>query len=130
MNYATLEPHPNCVVGGFRQGTAQIERDAIFALLGPPTYDWREHDHTDGKVTLVWEFNTPKGYAELRDYWWNAKNEWSIAASNRKAALYLAKHLRTLGVPASTRFQYGKDCHLFRGQHAYQDQPPACAGSV
>lgn len=114
--FATLAKAP-IAPGGHRLGTALIERDKIFALLGKPTHDWRGQEHDDGKVTIVWVFQTPRGQAELRDYWWNGQNEWSIAAQNIHAARFLAKHLRAIGAPASTRFNYAKDCkHFYQGK--------------
>lgn len=103
-------------LGGFRVGTAMIDRAKIFSLLGEPQEDWRGQDHLDNKVTLMWYFDTPRGPAQVRDYWWNGKNEWTIAATNHKAGLHLARYLRRLGVPASTRFNYLKDCNRFQGQ--------------
>lgn len=100
-------------LGGFRQGTAMIDREAIFDLLGSPQEDWREKEHLDNKVKLMWYFDTPRGPAQVRDYWWNGDNEWTIAATNHKAALHMARYLRRLGVPASTRFNYLKDCKPF-----------------
>ncbi len=108
--YASITKSP-AQVAGSRLGTAIIAPDAIVALLGPPTYDWRSDE--EAKVTLCWIFDTPRGPAEVRDYWWNTKGEWSIAAATIGAARFMAKHLRSLGVPASTRFNYAKDCKLF-----------------
>lgn len=87
-------------VMGSRVGTATASRAVLRHLLGTPTYD---NPSSDDKVTIGWVFNTPRGPAEVRDYWWNAPTEWSIAAANRRAGLWLAKYLRTLGISASCR---------------------------
>ena len=111
MQYAKLATGP-VGPGGSRIGTAIIERPDIFSILGTPTHDWRA-EPMDEKVTLCWVFQTPRGPAEVRDYWWNASNEWSIAAQRPSAARFLAKHLRSLGIAASTRFYRATDCKRF-----------------
>ncbi len=100
---------------GHRIGTCRAELTTLCCLLGDPSHDWRGTQDriplaTGGyfidtpKVTLTWIFQTPRGPAEIRDYWWNAATEWTIAAQNHKAALWLAKYLRSLGLRASTRY--------------------------
>lgn len=101
MNNVKLLPSgASCM--GHRIGTAIANLDAICAALGDPTNDWRNDTDGDGKVTLAWVFQTPRGRAELRDYWWNAKDEWSIAAQDRKSAMWLARFLRRMGIDASS----------------------------
>jgi len=75
--------------GSYRTGTARLTLDKARQLFGPP------HAHGDGdKVTCEWFFNTPRGNATLRDYWWNGSGSLSIASNGGKAALWLAAYLR------------------------------------
>jgi hypothetical protein len=120
---------------GWRQGTCYADPLALYAQLGEPSHDWRGtvdtitdslgHVHTDTpKVTLAWIFKTPRGNAEVRDYWWNATGEWSIAAQNTKAAMWLAKYLRTRGFVASTRkITRCPFCGSFAGDVPADDYP-------
>lgn len=102
---------------GSRLGTAVAEYRKVVELLGVPhnfgTYRDYENGTGDSKVTVTWTVQTPRGLAELRDYWWNAETEWSIAAKSRKAAMYLARMLRSAGIPASTRFYDRSKCKPF-----------------
>lgn len=91
------------VMGG-RIGTAIASRAALFDALGRPTYNTPS---SDDKVTIGWIYQTPRGPAEIRDYWWNAETEWSIAAANRKAAMWLCRALRRAGIDASTMYYNG-----------------------
>jgi hypothetical protein len=97
----TRAPLNTAVMGG-RVGTARATRTQLDVLLGLPSYRYSA-DEGDGKVTIGWVFKTPRGPAEIRDYWWNGPTEWSIAAPNHKAGLWLAAYLRRLGLAASTR---------------------------
>lgn len=113
MNINTVKKAaPNTSAMGHRIGTCAAPTDDLFAKFGAPTHDWRG-DPCDGKVTLSWVFKTPRGNAEIRDYWWNAEGEWTIAASNRKAAMHLAQHLRNNGIPASSKFYRLADVRQF-----------------
>lgn len=85
---------------GGRCGTAIATHAAIFRRLGNASWSTLE---SDAKVTVRWYFNTPRGPAEVRDYWWNAPNEWSICAQNKKAALWLANYLRSRGIQAGVQ---------------------------
>ncbi len=91
-----LEP-TNGTAMGCRIGTAYCDRDMLRDLLGIEP----NQGHPASKVTIGWTFNSPRGPVEIRDYWWNAEDEWSIAAANWKAGLWLNKYLRTLGIKAS-----------------------------
>jgi hypothetical protein len=89
---------------GGRQGTALCALDFLTDHFGSPNIavgDYR--DYSDAKVTRQWIFNTPRGLAEIRDYWWNAEYEWSIAAEDRRAAMWLCRMLRRHGCLATTR---------------------------
>lgn len=87
------------VMGG-RIGTASATREQLLAILGEPSF---VHELLiDSKVTIQWVYKTPRGLAEIRDYWWNAPTEWSLAAVNGKAALWLARSLRRAGIKASS----------------------------
>jgi hypothetical protein len=88
------------VMGG-RAGTAVATKAALLDKLGAPTYSTPSADE---KVTIGWVFNTPRGPAEVRDYWWNGATEWSIAAPSRRAAMWLCRYLRRMGIPASTLY--------------------------
>lgn len=91
-------PAPVARVSGGRAGTATVTLDALRSILGAPHYASQ-----NGKVTAGWVFYTPRGIAEVRDYWWNGPNEQSIGADNRRAAMWLCRYLRQLGIPATTR---------------------------
>ncbi len=96
----TLErAHRATAVMGGRIGTSVATRAALVAALGAPSYDTPSADE---KVTIGWIYKTPRGPAELRDYWWNSASEWSVAAANRKAAMWLCRFLRRQGIQAST----------------------------
>lgn len=81
---------------GGRAGTCIAPRAEMEFLFGP--------SHTkpsgDGKVTHGWFLDTPRGVVEIRDYWWNAAYEYSIAAESRKAALWACRYLRRKGFRA------------------------------
>jgi hypothetical protein len=80
---------------GYRQGTCVADRAKLIAVLGKPT------GKGDGdKVTMEWHINTPRGIVALRDYWWNAKDEWSIGTASHKACLWAINYLRSLGFVA------------------------------
>lgn len=93
-----LERSTERVLGG-RIGTAISPLNVLKEALGKPSYT----DSVDGKVTIGWVFATPRGPAEIRDYWWNGPTEWSLASREPKAAMWLAKYLRGLGIKASTK---------------------------
>lgn len=86
-------------VSGGRAGTAYATREELITKLGRESFGPSD----DGKVTIGWVFNTPRGAAEIRDYWWNKPGEWSLAAGDRRAALWLASYLRGLDIKASTK---------------------------
>lgn len=75
---------PNAFVAGCRVGTLTMPEGKLRKLIGNPT----RYGSPDSKVTKTWVFTSPRGEFEIRDYWWNAKGEWSIAAANAKAALW------------------------------------------
>lgn len=83
-----------------RSGTAIAARSLLYVRLGMPTSD---KPSDDGKVTVRWCYLTPRGYAELRDYWWNPPGEWSIGADSKGAALWLCAYLRAQGIPAAAQ---------------------------
>lgn len=93
----SVAPAPLRGTGGTgRAGTCIATRAQLLAALGEPHYV----SYGDYSVTTEWEFFTPRGMTSLHDYWWNASDEWSIAASNHKAAMWLAAYLRTFGFRA------------------------------
>lgn len=87
--------HPMASVLGCRVGTVTMNRDELEAAIGQPTRTYTEAEG-DGKVTVIWIFESPAGKFEIRDYWWNAYNEWSIAANGRRAALWANSFARNL----------------------------------
>lgn len=92
------------VMGG-RMGTAVADYLDLVAAFGDPRSFGAYRKYPGGhKVTVTWTFETPRGLAELRDYWWNGAQEWTIAAASRKPAMYLARELRRSGFLASTKF--------------------------
>jgi hypothetical protein len=97
---------------GGRQGTALCALDFLVDHFGEPNVShgaYRDYGqdpvegYFDSKITRRWIFDTPRGLAEVRDYWWNAEYEWSIAAEDRRAAMWLARELRRKGCMATTR---------------------------
>lgn len=80
------------LTGASRVGTVQASLSDLIAVLGEPTVP----KSMDGKVTKVWVFDTPRGPAALRDYWWNAPNEWSIGAVDHRAARWLRRYIEAL----------------------------------
>jgi hypothetical protein len=83
-------------IGGSRIGTVLADKAVLVNLFGPP----RKVNCGDEKVTMQWVFETPRGTVEVRDYWWNAPNEWSIAAANYKAAQWVIRFMRSLNLKA------------------------------
>lgn len=78
---------------GGRMGTAYGTKTALTKAFGRPNVKPSD----DGRVTCGWRLMTPRGPIEIRDYWWNAKGEWSIAAGSWKAALWARRALRSHG---------------------------------
>jgi hypothetical protein len=86
----------NADIGGGRAGTVIADKKVLVKMFGEP----QPVNSADGKVTMRWVFKTPKGYASVRDYWWNGPAEWSIDGATGKAVLYLFRYLRSLGLTA------------------------------
>lgn len=84
-------------IGGGRAGTVICPQKRLVQLFGQP----QPVKCVDEKVTKRWVFQTPRGHASIRDYWWNGKDEWSIDGHTPKAARWLIRHLRTLWLPAN-----------------------------
>lgn len=100
MSAVRLAPFVRDMAGCGRAGTCMATLADLRRAFGAPTYAGSD----DGKVTAGWIFDTPRGPAEVRDYWWNAPDEMSIGAGSRKAAMWLARLLRRAGLPASSRW--------------------------
>jgi hypothetical protein len=106
INHVTKAPDHTRVMGG-RVATVYATAQALIDVLGPPS----RVDTTDQKVNYRWVVNTPRGPAEIRDYWWNRLDEHTIAAETvpnnwtrgHKAALWVAAALRAQGIPAGRR---------------------------
>jgi hypothetical protein len=62
---------------------------------------WPE-TYIDGKVTMGFQFETPRGPIEITDYWWNKIGfEWSVRSQDPRSVIWLVKFLRGIGVPFS-----------------------------
>jgi len=85
-----------------RRGTCWMSIPSFSEKFGNP----HEQNFTDdgldgaGKVHVVWYINTPRGIVDIRDYWWNGKNELSIASGNNKSLRWAKYWLRIHGVKA------------------------------
>lgn len=84
-------------IPGGRGGTCTATEDDLINLFGLPA------KVDDDKVTKKWLFLTPKGMAEVRDYWWNASNEWSIAGDGKMAVIWLIGYLNRKGLIANRK---------------------------
>lgn len=73
--------------GEARRGTLRATRAELEAILGVP----EPVDDADEKVTIRWSVTTPFGRAVVRDYWWNAPDEWSIGCVTDPAAHWIEK---------------------------------------
>lgn len=83
-----------------RRGTVEASLAEFADLFGPPQAHAPDGLDVGAKVTTVWTFRTPRGYANVRDYWWNEARELSIDADNARSALWLRGWLRRQGVRA------------------------------
>jgi hypothetical protein len=88
--------HFPCLSG--RLGTVEATLAEFAAQFGPPQL--RHPKGPDTKVTQCWTFRTPRGFANVRDYWWNGTRELSVDGQNGKAALHLRAWLRRHGLRA------------------------------
>ena len=82
--------------GSSRLGTVWASLESLISALGEPYY--YDDPEGDSKVKIGWQFKTPRGNVEVRDYWWNRKGEWSLAASNKKQLLWIKGFLRAKGL--------------------------------
>ena len=89
-------------VPGHRIGTAFMTYDKAIELFGPPNQEDLSNDGLDGcgKVHFSWAIKTPRGMAEIRDYWWNPNDQQSIAASNANAYWWIRGWLKLKGIKA------------------------------
>jgi hypothetical protein len=92
-----------------RVGTAISSLDEFEAKFGEPdiTFKPEEGEDSNGKhclitpkVTKLWTIATPRGRAQISDYWWNADKELSIRTENKKTLLWTLAWLRCNGVKA------------------------------
>ena len=64
---------------GGRAGTVTATRDQLTAAWGAG----EPQHYADEKVTVEWRFRSPNGQTvTVRDYWWNAADEWSVVVAN------------------------------------------------
>ena len=108
-NNITQHMHPQPFFNNHRIGTAKVHKSDLYRILGQPVKENWSKEGLDGadKVHAIWEFTTPRGMATVKDYWWNGDDEWSISANSRKAGMWLASHLRNLGISATCRTPFG-----------------------
>ena len=95
-------PNGNILGGASRKGTAICTLYELEELFG--------QCHTEGdmeKVTKEWHFETPRGRATIRDYWWNASTEQSIASSDWRACRWLIAFLRRHKITANMNTHSG-----------------------
>jgi hypothetical protein len=78
-------------VGASRMATVFADEHTLRTLFGMPVHP--QPEDVDSRVTKIWTFETPRGLANLRDYWWNRSDEWSVAARDRRAARWLRRHV-------------------------------------
>lgn len=74
--------------GHGRGGTIKMTLDEFEAIAGEP-----HHTEVDDKVKRLWSIETPRGTAEVSDFWWNKPNELSIRG-NWRACLWVARWAR------------------------------------
>jgi len=88
---------------GCRRGTVFETLDGFARKFGNPHVEDFSEDGLDGagKVHAIWTVETPRGIVEVRDYWWNPKDQLSIGAPNGLAALWCRAWLRLHGVKCS-----------------------------
>ena len=85
------------LVGSSRDGTCIASRASIVDQFGTPNFLG-----ICDKVKEGWAVSTPHGMAVLRDYYWNGKQAWTLAAQNKDAyedfcALLVYLGFRVLG---------------------------------
>lgn len=92
--------------GSCRMGTVNATLGDMVEVFGTPNDVTAHEDGLDGagKVFFEYNFMTPRGPVTVRDYWWNAADELSIAAANDMAALWLARFMRQNGLRAGRSF--------------------------
>ena len=73
----------------------------------------------DGKTTMGFQFNTPRGPIEITDYWWNKIGfEWSVRSQDKRAVIWLVRYLRSIGVD----FGKGRDNAAWRENWAKSER--------
>lgn len=62
-----------------------------------PVEDWYDYDKDlvdgAGKVSASWHITTPRGVVEIRDYWWNKRDEMSLASVDPRAVIWVHRWL-------------------------------------
>jgi hypothetical protein len=94
--YDPSHPDEPSILGG-RAGTVLATKDELIAVFGKP----RDVLDGDEKVTYRWVFETPHGFVEVRDYWWNGPREHSIGSADNKATQYVVHFLRSKELTAN-----------------------------
>lgn len=91
---------------GGRLGTVNATLDDMVTAFGTPDEVTAHPDGLDGagKVFFIYYFMTPRGGVQVRDYWWNAHDELSIAGDNDAAGMWLARFMRDHGMKAGRSF--------------------------
>ena len=96
---------------GGRCATINLSLEAFARRFGDPhesapVEHWRNyhgHDLLDGagKVSAIWYFQTPRGPVQVHDYWWNKKDELSIAAPDMRSMRWFLRWCENRGIPAT-----------------------------
>ena len=102
INNICLSANHEWQAGRGRRGTAFLSLEDFGHKFGNPHAQDFSEAALDGagKVHAVWSIDTPRGKVEISDYWWNAKDELSIRAETKKAALWVVSWLKIHGIPA------------------------------
>jgi hypothetical protein len=102
VNNVCLSSTHYWTAGRGRRATAFLTLEDFGRKFGDPHDQDFSEDGLDGagKVHALWSIDTPRGKVEISDYWWNAKDELSIRAETKKAALWVVSWLKIHGVKA------------------------------
>lgn len=92
--HAIRKASSDAALAGGRWGTVSATRSEIVSALGNPSWECNGGE----KVTVSWAFFTPAGVAEVRDYWWNGPDEWSLCAVSEEAARMFVEFLSAAGL--------------------------------
>ena len=88
----------------YRLGTLFESIESFARKTGNPHVNNFSKEGIDGagKVHVIWQIQTPRGIGEIRDYWWNPKEQLSICAPNRIVFLWIKGWLKAFGFRAES----------------------------